>query len=211
MWSDGVAIVAGVDEAGRGAWAGPVTAAAVVLEPGEYPFVDSKSLARSARERLDRQIREVAVACAVATSDPAEVDEVGVLVATKRAALRAIEDLSVRVTGLVTDYLDLVGPWRCVAPPKADVHSVQVGAASILAKVHRDRYMTDVAAVRWPEYGFDAHSGYGTPAHRSALARLGPCPIHRLSYRPVAEQARLARLEPLGLEDRPSKEVHSPT
>lgn len=192
LWNDGVGLVAGVDEAGRGAWAGPVVAAAVVLDPGPYPFVDSKSLSKEARTRLDLDVRRVARSVGVGVAEAFEVDELGVLVATKRAALRALAALEVQPQGLVTDYLELEGPWRCLAPVKADVHSVQAAAASIVAKVHRDRYMREVAAEAWPEYGFDEHVGYGTAAHRAALDAHGPCPAHRASFAPV-RRARLLR------------------
>lgn len=191
FWSRGHDHVAGVDEAGRGAWAGPVAVAAVILPSDErdWPFRDSKTLTPARREALASRIREVAVAWAVEFADAREVDEHNVLGATRRAALRALARLDPAPQALVTDYLVLDTALPFLAPPRADSRSTSVAAASILAKTARDEVMRDLDRA-WPGYGFADHKGYGAPAHRAALDRLGPCDAHRLSFAPVA-QARL--------------------
>jgi ribonuclease HII len=187
LWSSGHTPVAGVDEAGRGALAGPVVAAAVILPPGAHPFRDSKTVAPAARERLAEQVRACAVAFGVGRAEADEVDALGVVGATRRAALRALAALPVRPAGLVTDWLTLPGRWTVLAPARADARSVQAAAASLLAKTERDRWMREVAEARWPGYGFASHKGYGAPTHLRALARQGPCAAHRRSFAPVAQ------------------------
>lgn len=204
--------VAGIDEAGRGALAGPVMAAAVILPPlkgqTEYPFSDSKTLSPPVREELEPQIRAVALAWGVGRAEAAEIDRLGILKATHLAALRALGELSVSPQALLTDYLRLESEWRRYlsktlpetphphphfrCPPKADQDSPTVAAASILAKVARDRYMKALES-RFPGYGFAQHKGYGTAQHLAALQRLGPCEEHRRTFAPVA-QAGLFRL-----------------
>ncbi|MCS7059365.1 MAG: ribonuclease HII [Meiothermus sp.] len=190
-WAMGLR-VAGVDEAGRGAWAGPVVAAAVILPgPGPYPFADSKALSPAQREALEVLARRTALAFGIGWAEAAEVDQLGILEATHRAALRALAQLHPKPHALLTDYLHLKA-WRDYAeapsyfrsPPKADQRSPSVAAASILAKVARDRYM-QALELRYPGYGFDRNKGYGTPEHRAALRRLGPCPEHRRSFAPL--------------------------
>ncbi|MDF1523645.1 MAG: ribonuclease HII [Trueperaceae bacterium] len=189
FWARGLEAVAGVDEAGRGAWAGPVVAAVVVLrEADELPYRDSKALSPAARERLAAHVRATARAWAVGEADAGEVDALGPLRATHVAAHRAIAALGLVPDAYVTDYLKLEfasGAVPLVAPPRADATSWTVAAASILAKTHRDARMR-AAAAAFPGYGFDRHKGYGAPAHRAALAARGPCLLHRRSYRPVA-------------------------
>jgi ribonuclease HII len=192
FWARGLRAVAGVDEAGRGAWAGPVVVAVVVLpELGDLPYRDSKTLAPTVRERLAAHVRASARAWAVAEADAREVDALGPLRATHVAAHRAIACLGLVPDAFVTDYLQLrfeTGPVPLVAPPRADATSWSVAAASILAKTHRDERMR-AAARTYPAYGFERHKGYGAPAHRAALHAHGPCPLHRRSYRPVAQCA----------------------
>lgn len=197
--------VAGVDEAGRGAWAGPVVVAAVILPPPkgrtQYPFYDSKTLTPKVRNHLEAQIRTVALAWGVGWVEVAEIDRIGILKATHLAAVRALEQLEVFPEALLTDYLRLEGEWRQYlqknpsrpdslhllrCPPKADQHSPTVAAASILAKVARDRYM-EALELQFPGYGFAQHKGYGTALHLQALERLGPCAAHRRSFAPVAQ------------------------
>lgn len=192
LWAAGHTPVAGVDEAGRGALAGPVVAAAVILPPGSHPFRDSKTVAPGARERLAEQVRACAVDWGVGRAEADEIDRLGVPAATRLAALRALARLAVRPTGLVTDWLLLPGPWTVLAPARADGRSMQAAAASLLAKTERDRWMAEVAEARWPGYGFARHKGYGAPAHLLALDERGPCPAHRRRFAPVA-QARLFR------------------
>lgn len=187
----GLAVVAGVDEAGRGAWAGPVAVAAVVLPPGEgrWPFRDSKALSAARREALAEEVRRVALAWAVEFAPPEEVDAHNVLGATKRAALRAVARLDPAPHALVTDYLKLDTPLPLVAPPRAESVSLSVAAASLLAKTARDAFMRDLDAAL-PGYGFAEHKGYGAPLHAAALARLGPSAAHRLSFAPVRAAAQ---------------------
>jgi len=185
LWSRGYARVAGIDEAGRGALAGPVVAAAVLLPYGNFPFDDSKKLTPEAREVFAAQIKRVALAWGIGQASAAEVDTLNVLRATHLAAARALAVLEVPVDALVTDYLKLSFPGPVSAPPRADAESVQVAAASILAKTTRDALMRDLHT-RDARYGFASHKGYGAPAHLRALAEHGPSEAHRLSFAPVA-------------------------
>lgn len=188
----GYAYVAGIDEAGRGAWAGPVCAAAVILPLERADLLealgevrDSKQLSPARRETLLPQIRETAIAVGVGWGEPTEIDEWGIVSATRRAMGRAVTGLGERVDALLVDHVrlpELNLPQRSL--PKADVHCLSVAAASVVAKVERDRLMVELDHT-YPGYGFARHKGYGTPQHREALARLGPVPIHRLSWRPL--------------------------
>lgn len=184
--------VAGVDEAGRGAWAGPVCAAAVVL-PLHRPDLsdrlaavrDSKQLTPRQRERLLPLILEMAEGVGVGWATPAEVDEAGIVHATRLAMARAVARLGGQVDALLVDYVrlpELTLPQRSL--PRADCRCLSVAAASIVAKVERDRLM---AALDWefPGYGFARHKGYGTRQHREALIRLGPSPVHRMAWQAV--------------------------
>lgn len=178
--------MAGVDEAGRGAWAGPVTVAAVIL-PGaalEYPFRDSKQLSAAQREAFAEEVRRVAVCYAVEHAWPDEIERLNILGATHAAALRALARLEPGAQALVTDYLKLRVDVPISAPPKADALSYSVAAASLLAKTERDRVMLELD-VRYPGYGFAGHKGYGAPAHRAALRELGVSAVHRRSYAPI--------------------------
>lgn len=185
-WRRGYFRVAGVDEAGRGAWAGPVTVAAVIL-PGtaqDYPFRDSKQLSAAQREEYAQEVRRVAVAYAVEHAWPEEIDRLNILGATHAAAARALARLDPAPQALVTDYLKLRTDLPILAPSKADALSYSVAAASLLAKTERDRLMTELDA-QFPGYGFAAHKGYGAPAHRAALQELGVSEQHRRSYAPI--------------------------
>lgn len=187
LWTRGYARVAGVDEAGRGALAGPVVAAAVLLPYGEYPFDDSKKLSPAVREVFAAEVKRCALAWGVGLSSAAEVDVLNVLRATHLAAQRALSALAYTTPfdALVTDYLQLSFAGPVAAPPRADAASLQVAAASIIAKTTRDRLMTRLHE-RDPRYGFASHKGYGAPAHLRALSKYGPSPQHRLSFAPVA-------------------------
>ncbi|EIA40201.1 ribonuclease HII [Thermus parvatiensis] len=182
FWRKGL-LVAGLDEAGRGAWAGPIVVGAVILPPGRYPFRDSKKLSPKERERLAEEVRRVALAFALGVAGVEEVDRLGVLKATLLAAKRALKGLSLLPQALVTDYLVLPTSLPLLAPPKADEHSPTVAAASILAKVHRDGLMAELDRL-YPGYGFARHKGYGTPEHQEALLALGPSPVHRKRFAP---------------------------
>lgn len=185
LWQQGCLRVAGVDEAGRGALAGPVVAAVVVLEPGRvYPYRDSKTLAPRTRAELAERVRVEASAWSVGAADPCEVDELNVLGATHLAVRRALAALSGGFDGLVTDYLKLALQAPEVAVPRADSLSFQVAAASIIAKVERDRLMVALDA-ELPGYGFAKHKGYCVSEHVAALARLGPSRHHRRTFAPV--------------------------
>lgn len=188
LWAQGAVLVAGVDEAGRGAWAGPVTVAAVILPPDlpDPPYRDSKQLSPERRKVLADHVRAHAIAWAVEHAESAEVDRLNVLGATRAAALRAVLRLSPAAGGLVTDYLRLATDLPTLAPPKADSLSYTVAAASLLAKTARDAVMRDLD-LTYPGYGFAAHKGYGAPLHRAALDRLGVSAVHRRSYAPVAQ------------------------
>ncbi len=196
LYTTGYTRVAGLDEAGRGAWAGPVCAAAVILPLDRTNLLDlltgvrdSKQLSPARREMLLPRILGVAEAVGVGWATPAEVDEVGIVPATRQAMARAVAWLDGRVDALLVDYVrlpDLTLPQRAL--PKADVHCLSVASASVVAKVTRDRLMV-VLDGDFPGYGFARHKGYGTPQHREALARLGPSPIHRMSWRPMREMS----------------------
>ncbi|WP_243028798.1 ribonuclease HII [Thermus albus] len=185
FWAMGLR-VAGIDEAGRGAWAGPIVVGAVILPPGRYPFRDSKLLRPEERQRLAEEVKGVALTYALGVAEVAEVDRLGVLRATLLAAQRALALLHPPPEALVTDYLQVATSLPLLAPPKADQHSPSVAAASILAKVHRDRLMEELDRL-YPGYGFAQHKGYGTPEHREALKTLGPSPVHRRRFSPVAQ------------------------
>ena len=187
LWSRGYARVAGIDEAGRGALAGPVVVAAVLLPYSTYPFDDSKKLSPEVREKLARVVKRCALAWGVGAASAAEVDALNVLRASHLAAQRALAVLlsQIAIDALVTDYLKLAFSGPVSAPPRADGLSVQVAAASILAKTTHDRLMVTLGGLE-PRYGFAAHKGYGAPVHLRALAEHGPTAQHRLSFAPVA-------------------------
>ncbi len=197
VWQAGYRLVAGADEAGRGAWAGPLVAAAVILpdDPARLtPLLgtvdDSKKLPPAARERLLAAIQASALAVGVGSVSASEVDALGVTSANRLAIRRAVESLAVRPDYLLLDFFtlpDVALPQRGVV--HGDALSLSIAAASIVAKVTRDRWMAD-ADCAYPGYGFACHKGYGTAVHRAALLRLGPCPLHRRSYAPVARFLR---------------------
>lgn len=179
--------VAGVDEAGRGCLAGPVVAAAVVLEPGHtLPGVDdSKNLSSKVRERLAEAIKESALTWSIRSVSPAVIDSTNILDATRRAMSECLEDLHPRPDCAVLDAVRLSSPgYPCLGLVRADAVSYCVASASILAKVDRDRQMRQLDQ-EYPQYGFAKHKGYGAAEHREALAEYGPCPVHRLTFRSV--------------------------
>ncbi len=185
----GFRLIAGVDEAGRGALAGPVVAAAVILpEEFNHPDLDdSKVLSPEKREELYAVIIEEAVSYAVASASSEEIDQYGILRATLLAMTRALEALDPSPQLALIDG-QFTTPWRGLqkAVIDGDARCLSVAAASILAKVTRDRFMEE-ADQEFPEYGFFQHKGYATRRHLEALRQYGPCPIHRRSFRPVAE------------------------
>ena len=188
-------LLAGVDEAGRGCWAGPVVAAAVILpadwEPAELD--DSKRLRHTQRTTLYNEIRQSALAWSACAVSAADIDSLNILQATLLAMSRAIARLHPTPDLVLVDGLQLPSlpcPGRAIVG--GDGKSAAIAAASIIAKVLRDRVMCTWDRYH-PGYGFAAHKGYGSADHRAALQRLGPCPLHRQSYRPIANlrQSRL--------------------
>lgn len=177
---------AGCDEAGRGCLAGPVVAAAVILpDDFSHPWLnDSKQLSEARREQMREIIIRNAIAWAVGECTPAEIDEINILNASIEAMHRALRALNVRPGGIVVDG-NRFKPFEDITHTtivKGDGKVGCIAAASILAKTTRDRYMTEMEAL-YPGYGFAAHKGYPTAAHRAAIAALGPTPIHRLTFR----------------------------
>ena len=179
----------GIDEAGRGPLAGPVYAAAVILDPGKRirGLRDSKVLLPERREVLAAEIRAKAIAWAVASADVHEIDAINILQATLLAMRRAVEALSVVPFEAIVDGNQCPRlACRVHAIPKGDRDVASISAASILAKTARDALMRELDAM-YPSYGFAQNKGYGTPEHLTALDRWGPCPIHRRSFAPVLQ------------------------
>lgn len=196
-WRAGVARVAGLDEAGRGPLAGPVVAAAVIIAPERRirGLADSKLLAPARREQLFALIHERASAVGVGVVNHEVIDRINILEATRLAMRQALAALAVAPDLVITDFVHLPGlpcPQRNLVD--GDVRCATVAAASIIAKVTRDRMMVDADA-KFPEYGFARHKGYGTADHLAALDRLGPCPLHRRTFSGVWRQGQLFGLE----------------
>jgi ribonuclease HII len=190
----GYSVVAGVDEVGMGPLAGPVVGGAVVLPIGvRIPGLDdSKLLNADQRERLDRSIRRRALAVSVCAVDHAQVDSLGLLRARHLATAGAVAGLRLAAEYLLVDAWDVPGVLVAqMAVVKGDRICASIMAASIVAKVARDRVMVDYDRI-YPGYGFAGHKGYATPAHRAAIRRLGPSPIHRTSWAPFREPGELA-------------------
>lgn len=181
----GFRAIAGLDEAGRGPLAGPVVAAAVILKPGQrfLGLNDSKKVSPANRLRLEAEIKEKAAAWALGSASPEEIDRLNILGATKLAMERALAELSRRLRPdyLLLDALKLAVDFPQEGIVKGDAKVACIAAASILAKTCRDRIMEELEA-RYPGYGFARHKGYPTAAHREAVLRLGPCPVHRRSF-----------------------------
>ena len=178
------ALLAGVDEAGRGPLAGPVCAAAVILPRGLVinGLNDSKKLTEKKREELYADIRDKAIGYGIAFASVEEIEENNILNATYLAMTRALEQLPVAPDLALIDGNRASGiPYRTRCMVKGDASCADIAAASILAKVTRDRLMTELAE-QYPGYGFEKHKGYGTAAHYAALRELGPSPIHRMSF-----------------------------
>lgn len=195
LFSQGYSLVAGVDEAGRGPLAGPVAAGAVLLSSSVLSspswldgIDDSKRLSALQRERALERIKKHADGFGVGMASAAEIDEVGIAVANRRAMLRALEALPMRPDYVLIDYFPL---HECNSPFQAlvggDRRCLSIAAASILAKVTRDRLMEE-ADKEYPQYGFARHKGYATAEHLRNLSLLGPCPLHRRSFSPVASR-----------------------
>lgn len=184
LYAQGYSLLCGVDEAGRGPLAGPVCAAAVILPAGlEIPGLnDSKKLSEKQREALFEPIKAAAKAYGIAFASVEEIENLNILNATFLAMNRAISQLSPQPELALIDGNRNTGitvPSRCIV--KGDSRCADIAAASVLAKVSRDRYMLEMAE-KYPEYGFERHKGYGTKLHYEAIRQYGPCPIHRLSF-----------------------------
>ncbi|MGB6690594.1 MAG: ribonuclease HII [Terracidiphilus sp.] len=188
-WSCGAQCVAGLDEVGRGPMFGPVVAAAVVLVPGTRftGLTDSKLLPEKKRNEFDVKIRARAAAWAVAAVDVETIDRINIRRASLLAMRLAVEQLAVQPDYLLIDGLDTID-WPCPqqAVIQGDSTSLSIAAASVLAKVHRDRLLVELDA-QYPGYGLASHKGYCSREHLEALGRLGPTPLHRKSYQPVAQ------------------------
>ncbi len=194
LHKQGYYFIAGLDEAGRGAWAGPVVAAAVILpfdQPGTVKALsglrDSKKLTSRQRDDLFSIIQDVTLTWAVGQAPASIVDDINVIGATRQAMQQAITYLTTPPDYLLLDHLKLPAvdlPQDAFS--KADNISLTVAAASVMAKVTRDRIMIELQQ-NYPEYGFERHKGYGTKVHQQALAQYGPCPIHRLSFKPLKQ------------------------
>ena len=184
LHAEGIGLICGVDEAGRGPLAGPVCAAAVILPPEtELPGLnDSKKLSEKRREQLFPEIQRIALAWSVAFASVEEIEERNILGATMLAMNRAIAGLSLTPDLALIDgnrNKEIEVPSRCVV--HGDARCASIAAASILAKVSRDHLMLELAR-EYPQYGFEKHKGYGTRAHYAALREYGPCPAHRPSF-----------------------------
>ncbi len=195
LWGRGIKKVAGVDEVGRGCLAGPVVAAAVILPqnvviPG---LDDSKKLSPEKREQLLEEIVHKAVALGVARVEAEEIDRLNILQASLQAMRLALARLGMKPEHVLVDgNRKPGGPFPELAVVDGDARSLSIAAASVVAKVHRDRMMVEYGQ-RYPQYGFASHKGYGSPEHLKALRAHGPCPLHRRSFGPVVELAKKRR------------------
>ena len=194
LWSAGYPLVAGLDEAGRGCWAGPVVAAAIILPANQEiqnklsGVRDSKQMTARQRSYWAEEIKHEAYCFSVGFSSHEEIDAQGIVAATRQAMMRALERLKAQPQFLLLDYILL----PCMDLPqlalvKGDGRVLSIAAASILAKTCRDAWMANME-VQYPGYGFARNKGYGTSQHRASLERKGICPIHRCSFAPIREQ-----------------------
>jgi len=198
LWQAGYRLVAGADEAGRGAWAGPVVAGAVILPTDKARLTpllgsvdDSKKLPPRIRAQLFEVIQTCALAVGVGRASAAEIDTLGIAPANRLALRRAVEALPLHPEFLLLDFLTLPDlPLAQRGVPHGDACSLTIAAASIIAKVTRDAWMAEQDEV-YPGYDFARHKGYGTAMHQMRLAQFGPCPLHRRSFAPVAAIGRV--------------------
>ena len=183
LWRAGYARLVGVDEAGRGALAGPVVAAAVVLAfHDDYPYIDSKQLSSKKRQIYAEDIKSQALYWNVSMQSAQAIDEGNIVKATVQASSESL--MAAGADAVISDYLELPSSSYVMPLVKADQRSYQVAAASILAKTARDQYMLGLAAI-YPEYGFERHKGYATAHHIKQLFAHGPCDAHRKSFEPI--------------------------
>lgn len=197
LWGEGFHVIAGLDEAGRGAWAGPVYAGAVVLPTDERicdllsGVRDSKQMTPRERWRWEGCIKSASIAWSVGSASESEIDESGIVEATCLAMQRALDQLVYPPDHLLIDYISL---HDCKCPqlslPKGDCQSLSIAAASVLAKTARDAYMISLDA-QYSGYGFRTNMGYGTPEHQMALKNFGVLPIHRRSFAPISALMRV--------------------
>jgi len=188
--------IAGLDEAGRGAWAGPVVVGAVILPLDRFDLAhvlegvnDSKQLSAAMRESLLPRIVEVAVATSVGFASHTDIDDLGIVPATRLAMRRALEGLAVWPDALLTDAIDMPEiDLPCTSLTKGDQKSLSIAAASIIAKVTRDQFMDELDEL-FPQYGFLVHKGYGTTLHQYALRLYGPTPLHRMTFAPLQKDS----------------------
>jgi ribonuclease HII len=179
-------IIAGIDEVGRGPLAGPVVASCVIL-PDDYnnpQITDSKQISHLRRVQLSREIQEIAVEYAIAELDNIIIDELNILQSTHKAMVMAVEMLKIKPDFVYIDGNSLPKnlKYKAEAVVKGDTFIPQISAASILAKVHRDNWMTEVAHELYPQYKFAKHKGYATREHFEAIAKYGICPLHRITF-----------------------------
>ena len=193
FWQQGITLVAGIDEAGRGALAGPVTAASVILPPQEEILItlsgvlDSKQLTAIDREGQRRLIESCSKAWGVGFASHTEIDQLGIVNATRLAIQRALDKMDLDSQHLLVDYLTLPdNPLPQTRLTKGDARSLSIAAASILAKTHRDALMIFLAD-EYPAYNFSANKGYGTAQHREMIQTQGPCHLHRMTFAPIRE------------------------
>lgn len=192
LWQQGYRFLAGIDEAGRGALAGPVYAAALILPSTREDLLptlagvnDSKKLTHAQRTSWAAVLPSLALSCAIASASAEEIDQLGILPATRLAVERAVRTLSPAPDHLLLDYLQIPALSLPQTPlVKGDARSLSIAAASILAKTARDAHLFALDQT-YPGYGFAAHKGYGTPQHLAALQTLGPSPVHRRSFAPL--------------------------
>lgn len=192
----GFELIAGIDEAGRGAWAGPIAAGMVILPVERFDLAtrlrgvrDSKVMSPEKRLFWDEELKKLAVCWSIGMVDAGEVDELGIISSTRLAMRRALQGLEVQPEFLLIDYILLPEvPLPQTALPRGDSSVLSISSASILAKVARDQRMLELER-RYPGYGFARHKGYGTAQHREALSELGPSQIHRRSFEPVSRLA----------------------
>jgi ribonuclease HII len=179
-------IIVGIDEAGRGCWAGPLVASAVILGTPIKGLNDSKLLSKQQRQFLSTEIKKTAAAFGIGWVGPKEIDEIGLTLATQKAMKQALSQISAEYEEIVIDgnYNYLPDNLKVKTLIKADSLVPAVSAASILAKVARDEYMIQAAQI-YPEYQFERHVGYGTALHHQLLKLHGACELHRLSYKPL--------------------------
>ena len=209
-------MILGIDEAGRGPWAGPLVVGAVVLGGAQIDgLTDSKKLTKKKRELLYDEVKDCAAAAATGWVSASELDEIGMSAALRLATRRAVEQIHVPYTEITIDgtinFLADTGKGKYVTTlPKADLLVPSVSAASIMAKVERDRYMTKLGEEH-PEYGFESHAGYGTAKHRAAIDEHGVTPEHRLSFAPLQKyrspEAAVNEAEPKGEKPTTTKQI----